>query len=267
METTLNLSSPTRPERHLLLACGVLLLLALCVPAMEQPAHAHAFADQRMAWGIPCALDVLSNLAFALAGAWGWVAVWRSPRLPMQRTERTCAALFFVGLLVTAAGSAWYHLSPDDVGLAVDRAAMSVAFAGLLGLLAAGRIGNRSGGLLALGVLVLAPVAVLAWLRTGNIVPWAVVQFGGMALVLLVVAITRPLPGALPVRWGLVLGAYALAKVFELGDHAIFEASGELFSGHTLKHVIAAFAAWPVIVALAAPGRPQNPRVPAARAA
>lgn len=263
----MNLCSPTRPERHLLLACGVLLLLALCVPAMEQPAHAHAFADQRTGWGIPCALDVLSNLAFALAGAWGLVAVWRSPRLPMQGTERVCAALFFAGLLVTAAGSAWYHLAPDDVGLAIDRAAMSVAFAGLLGLLAAGRIGNRAGRVLAPCVLALALAAVLAWLQTGNIVPWAVVQFGGMALVLLVPAIKRPLPGALPVRWGLVLAAYALAKLFELGDHAVFEASGELFSGHTLKHVVAAFAACPVIAALAAPSRPQNPRVPLARAA
>jgi hypothetical protein len=144
---------------------------------------------------------------------------------------------------------------------------MSVAFAGLLGLLAAGRVGSRAGGFLGGAVLVLAPLAVLAWLRTGNVVPWAVVQFGGIALVLLVLAATRPLPGAWTVRWSLVLAAYALAKAFELGDHAVFHATGELLSGHTLKHVAAAFAAWPVIGALAPRGRPQNPRVPVARAA
>lgn len=258
---------PTRPEWHLLLACTALLLLALLAPTMAQPGHLHAFADRRTLLGVPCALDVLSNLAFALFGVWGLDALRRSPRLPMQGTERGCAALFFLGLLVTAAGSAWYHAAPDDLGLAIDRAAMSVAFAGLLGLLAAGRISNRAGTLLAAGVLVLAPVAVLAWLRTGNIVPWAAVQFGGMALALLVLATTRPRAGALPVRWGLVLAAYALAKAFELGDHTVHQASGELLSGHTLKHVVAAFAAWPVIAALAVRRRPQNPRVPVARAA
>ncbi|HYE38310.1 MAG TPA: hypothetical protein VEB23_00160 [Ramlibacter sp.] len=259
--------SPSRAEWLLLLACAALLLLALLAPPMAQPGHLHDFADRRAWLGLPCALDVLSNLLFAGFGAWGLAALRRSPRLPMQGTERACAALFFAGLLVTAAGSAWYHYALDDIGLALDRAAMSMAFAGLLGLLAAGRVGHRAGRTLAVALLVLAPLAVFAWLRTGNIVPWAVVQFGGMALVLLLLATTRSLPGALPVRWGFVLAAYALAKVFELGDHAVFGATGELLSGHTLKHGIAAFAAWPVIAALAAHGRPQNPRVPVARAA
>ncbi|HZN46068.1 MAG TPA: hypothetical protein VFB71_00470, partial [Ramlibacter sp.] len=69
------------------------------------------------------------------------------------------------------------------------------------------------------------------------------------------------------VRWILVLAAYAVAKLFEVGDHVVYEGSGQLFSGHTLKHVVAAFAAWPVIAALAAHGRRQNGRHTAVRAA
>nr|WP_249146331.1 hypothetical protein [Bradyrhizobium diazoefficiens] len=43
---------------------------------------------------------------------------------------------------------------------------------------------------------------------------------------------------------------YVLAKLFELGDVTVFEATGHLVSGHTLKHLTTALAAWPVIRAL-----------------
>lgn len=46
------------------------------------------------------------------------------------------------------------------------------------------------------------------------------------------------------------MAIYAVAKAFELADHTLFEASGQLISGHSLKHMVAALAAWPVISAL-----------------
>lgn len=254
-------------ERLLLLACTALLSLAVALPPMAQPAHLHDFADQRLLWGIPCAFDVLSNLPFAIAGVLGLLALRRLPADGVPPPQRAAAALFFAGLLVTAAGSAWYHLSPDDPGLAIDRAAMAVAFAGLLGLLAATRVSDRAGWGLSCALLVLGPASAWTWYASGNVVPWAVVQFGGIALVLLVLAVTRPLPGALHVRWAMVLLAYGAAKLLEVNDLPVFEASGELLSGHTLKHVVAAFAAWPVIAAVAARRQRQNGLPTAARIA
>ncbi|MBK6005843.1 hypothetical protein JJB11_07020 [Ramlibacter ginsenosidimutans] len=243
---------------HLVLACAALVALALLAPAVAQPPDAHAFADQRALFGIPHALDVLSNLPFAAAGAWGLVLLHRARLSQLHPTQRGCAQVFFIGLLVTAAGSSWYHLAPDDIGLAIDRGSMSVAFAGLLGLVAAGRVSDRAGRALCVGLLLAAPASVLFWLRTGNVLPWAVVQFGGIALVLLVLATGSQRLATLPVRWSLVLLAYAIAKLFEVNDHAVLAASGELLSGHTLKHVAAALAAAPVIVALLPLRRRQN---------
>jgi hypothetical protein len=60
-------------------------------------------------------------------------------------------------------------------------------------------------------------------------------------------ALTRPRPGALGVPLGAVIFFYVLAKLFELGDVTVFEATGHFVSGHTLKHLAAALAAWPVI--------------------
>ncbi|HEY0823607.1 MAG TPA: hypothetical protein VGD76_07450 [Ramlibacter sp.] len=258
--------APTRTEASLLIALGLLFALAVFGPALAQPPHAHDFADTRSLWGIPHALDVLSNLPFAIGGWLGLSALRRAPAGSVPAAERRCAQLFFGGLLVTAAGSAWYHWAPDDLGLAVDRIAMGVAFAGLLGLVAATGVSGRAGLGLAGALLLLAPAAVLAWLFTGNVLPWAFVQFGGIALVVL--ALTLPARGdGLQVRWSLVLLAYAVAKLFEAQDHGIYEASAQLLSGHTLKHVTAAFAAWPVISAVAARVQRQNGPDPVVHAA
>ncbi|HSW19139.1 MAG TPA: hypothetical protein VLJ86_18110 [Ramlibacter sp.] len=257
--------SLTKTETLLLLACAALLGLALWGPALAQPPHAHDFADQRVLWGIPKALDVLSNLPFAIVGVWGLAVLRQAPPPTMSAVHRAIARLAFIGLLATAVGSGWYHHAPDDVGLAIDRATMGLAFAGVLGLVMAERVSDRAGAALACAVLVLAPAGALACLLTGNVLPWAVAQFGGIALLLLALAMRAVRPGSQPVQWLLVLLAYALAKLFEANDHAIYEASGQLLSGHTLKHVAAAFAGLPLIAALSPAPRRHNAWKSAAR--
>ncbi len=240
-----------KAETMLALACLGLLALALFGPAVVQPAHYHEFADQRTLWGIPFAMDVLSNAAFALAGAAGGWSLIMLPSRSLSNVQRAMAALFFTGLVLTAAASSWYHWQPDDAGLAVDRCGMAVAFAGLLGLAAAGRVSERGGAALGLAVLVLGPISVQAWSETGNVLPWATLQFGGMGLVLWL-AMLRPRHAALGIRWSLVILAYGAAKLLELNDQVVHEATGQLVSGHTLKHVAAALAACPVIAAIRA---------------
>ncbi len=239
----------SRAETVLLAGLAILFVLALAGPAVHQPGSYHHFADQRALWQLPTALDVLSNLPFAFAGIIGWIVLWRMPSRALGNVERAMVALFFTGLLLTAFASAWYHLAPDDPGLAVDRCGMAVAFAGLLGLAAAGRISGRAGAWLGLAVLLLGPLAARSALHTGNVLPWAVLQFGGMALIVMLVP-RHSRHAALPVRWGLVMLAYAVAKLLELSDREVFELTAQWVSGHTLKHVIAAFAAAPVIYAL-----------------
>lgn len=234
-------------ERTLIASCLALVLLALLGPAIAQPYDHHHFADRRTLWGIPCAWDVLSNLPFALLGlvGLGWIVARPTP----DRTQRACAALFFGGLVVTAACSAWYHLRPEDAGLVIDRLGMVFAFAGLLGLAVADRISGRAGLALTATVLVLGPLSVQAWAASGNVLAWCVLQFGGMAL-LLWLATLRPVVGALGLRLGAILLIYSAAKALELADHAVFDLTGQFVSGHTLKHIVASLAALPVIAAL-----------------
>lgn len=240
----------SRPEIALFVVVAGLAASALLGPAVAQPVGYHAFADAGTRWGVPFAMVVLSNLAFAIVGLIGLCVLIPVARR-LHNMERAMAALFFAGLVLTAGASGWYHLQPDDAGLVVDRIGMAIAFAGLLGLGAAGRVSDRSGAALGLGTLLLAPLAVAHWASSGNVLPWVVLQFGGLLIVALycVLPFTR---ASLDVRWAWVIAAYALAKVFEMNDHEFFELTGHAVSGHTMKHVMAALAGWPVVAALRA---------------
>ncbi len=254
-------------EHCLLTALLALLAIGIFGPLVAQPLHQHDFADQRVWGAIPFAMDVLSNLPFALWGAFGLGCVASLVRQKcllgrlagkgLNGIELGLAALFFAGLLATTAASSWYHWLPNNSGLAVDRLGMAIAFAGLLGLAAAGRISKRAGLGLAVTVLVLGALSVRVWAVDGNILPWALVQFGGMAMVVWF-ACLKALPGALPVRWGVVILIYALAKLLELGDHQIYDLTSHLVSGHSLKHMVASFAAWSVLAALSVWVKPRS---------
>jgi predicted membrane channel-forming protein YqfA (hemolysin III family) len=236
-------------EARLLLAFAGALLLSIFGPSVAQHAHYHAFADQRAFWGVPFASDVLSNVPFALGGLWGLLAMRAQPQVAKPGVQRAMASVFFVGLVLTALCSTVYHLQPNNAGLALDRLGMVVAFAGLLGLAVAERVSPR-GAWVTTGLVSLAgPLSVAVWFHTGNLLPWSVLQVGGMVLVL-ALAFLKPVPGAWRVRLGVVIGVYAVAKLLELGDHMVFELSSGWVSGHSLKHAVAALAAWPVIRAV-----------------
>ncbi|MDR6888646.1 MULTISPECIES: hypothetical protein [Variovorax] len=256
----------SRRERGLLFAFALLALIALFGPALPAAdvAIASVFADDRVWHGLPNAMDVLSNLPFLLIGCWGLYRLNRIDRAHQQALAQfplappasdppdntlDCAWLFFAGLIATAAGSAFYHLLPEAPRLAADRAGMAVAFAGLIGMAVCERVSQRAGWPAAWFVLTAGLLAAELVQETGNVLPWALVQFGGMALVL-TLALATPMRCAVGLKLGWVILFYAVAKAFELADHQVYEASGHLISGHSLKHLVAALAGLPVLAAL-----------------
>jgi hypothetical protein len=241
--------SLSKRERPLLWLFAVLLLAAILGPVVQDPGFGGApFADQH-AWGLlPNAMDVLSNLPFAVFGFWG---LWRL-RQARDRSPGAAfdgAGMFFAGLILTALGSAWYHLQPDGPRLVADRVGMTVAFAGLIGLAIRERVSVRASSPAAWFTMAAGLLAAFIGHQTGNVLPWALVQFGGMALVVML-AFVQPLDGTAGVKLGWMIFFYALAKVFELTDYPVFDALGHLISGHSLKHLMASLAALPVLHAL-----------------
>jgi len=267
MSASIPLRAPRRlSRREAWLAGGavLLLLLGILAPAFAEPGAGNPpLSDFRSLLGLPNAVDVLSNLPFLIVGFLGLRRLHRLERrhehpghLPgyahdeLPGSALDSAWLFFAGLVLVSAASAFYHLQPDDVlRLAGDRAAMVVAFAGVMGLAVSERVSPRFGFPAACVTFAAGLLAVGVFHETGNVTPWAVVQFGGMALVLWMATLRPVRTGMRPLnlKLGWIIAAYAVAKVLEVADAPIYEWTQHLVSGHSLKHVAAALAALPVL--------------------
>jgi hypothetical protein len=68
-------------------------------------AHGHPFIDARVLWGVPNALDVLSNLAFVPLGAAGLWVLHRAPACTAQHANPPQSFLSACYLLASALAS------------------------------------------------------------------------------------------------------------------------------------------------------------------
>ena len=218
---------------------------AFLLPAVPQPHEYHDFADQRDALGIENFFDVVSNGAFLLAGLAGLIVVFSGRACFEFPAERWPYAVFFLGILLTAAGSAWYHLSPDNESLVWDRLPMTIAFMGLVSSQVVDRISARAGLALLAPMLLVGIASVVYWIATermgaGNVLPYALLQ-GYAVVVLLIMAILHRSRYTRANDLYFIFGWYVLAKLLEYLDAQVL-AHSHLVSGHTLKHVAAAVA-------------------------
>jgi hypothetical protein len=208
---------------------AVLLLTALYMavaPPILQDEGYHRFVDCRRVFGIPNFWNVVSNLPFAMVGILG-----------LLNLRGISARVIFSGMLLTCFGSAYYHLAPSDARLAYDRLPMTLVFMSLLAHVIAEGWDRRSEARL-LVLLAAAGIASALWWRiTGDLRPYAIVQFGPLFVLL------PRLPSVQNGRFlAAALGCYALAKMAEYYDAAIYSALA--LSGHAWKHVLAGLASY-----------------------
>ena len=231
----------------LLALCALLApwLAAWVLPSFAQPQSFHSYADQRAWLGLPHAADVLSNLPFLAVGALGLHFVlhgWRTNNRDAFSDQRAAwpYALLFVGVVLTALGSAWYHAQPNDSTLVWDRLPMALGFAGLV----AGTLTDREPRWIWQWLFAFAVVGagtVLYWHVRENLAPYLVMQVGFIAAALIATAF-------IPSRYShanrvyAAAGLYAVAAIFERLDHQVYALLGGWISGHTLKHFAACAA-------------------------
>lgn len=231
----------------LLLLVALLVALAVLAP-IAQPQHYHRLADTRAlavgAFVLPNAADVLTSLPFTLVGGVGLLLCRGA-----SSAQRTALAIFFAGLVLTGAGSAWYHLAPTDASLMWDRLPMSVAFAGAVGAVAAERLGAASGARWLAGWLLLGLASIAVWRHAGDLRLYGLAQYGGFALLLLWTRLPA-VRGALRLPWSVLLAAYGVAKGFEVSDCELWVLTDGLLAGHAVKHVVTALGVVPLLWAL-----------------
>lgn len=234
-----------------LLALGGLLIFVDRIP--QWPEY-HDFADDRVFLGIPNAHNMISNIGFLIVGAWGSLFVLRRSGKTITGQLNTAYLVFFVGVFLTALGSAYYHYQPDNQTLVWDRLPMTMMFMGFFVAVTGELISPRTAKSLLLPLLAVGVASVLWWAWTesigaGDLRFYGLVQFLPFVLIPLML-IMYPVPRHF-VFFMVVLGLlYSLAKLCELFDHQIYQALGGVVGGHALKHLSGAAASACVLIML-----------------
>lgn len=238
--TTVGLSRHFPPSAIFLL-CAIAMLFH---GPIAQITDYHHFADRRYWWGLPNAADVLSNLGFLIVGIVGLQQIWRGRHHAALQTSRSGYVLFFASLVLTAIGSSWYHLAPDNARLVFDRLPIALACGGLLAAVWQETAGQVRGLTVAMAMFAIAGVA---WWRftdlhgVGDLRPYLLLQALPLVLIPLLQYQSRR-PRAERMAFAVAIWLYVLAKICEVNDHAMFDVFA-FISGHTLKHLLASLAA------------------------
>ncbi len=226
-----------------LVSVAAIVAVFLFVAPVPQDLAYHNFSDTRMLFGIDNFWNVSSNLPFLLVGVAGLYYIHRHRDAVCVSGLETAYRVFFIGILLTAFGSGYYHLAPGNDALVWDRLPMTIGFAGLFSIIVGEFVSVRTARRLLLPLLVvgLASVEYWAWTEArgaGDLRPYALVQFLPMLLIPVILLSYRPVTGTARYFWWM-FAFYFAAKLFEQFDAAIF-AVGHLISGHSLKHIAAA---------------------------
>jgi hypothetical protein len=207
----------------------------LLLPPIPQDQSYHQFADQRTIFGIPNFWNVVSNIPFLAVGAAG-----------LRRFHDDAATVvFFLGVFLTGIGSSYYHWDPNDSTLFWDRLPMTLSLTAIFALAVEERVSARVGAILLWPSLAIGLFSLLLWRRSNDLRLYFWVQFfPGLAVLLLSLLCPPKYTGTY--YWISAAALYALAKVFEFSDGAVYSA-GYFLSGHTLKHLAAAAACYAIL--------------------
>jgi hypothetical protein len=230
------------------LALGSLAAVCFVRPLPQLPGY-HDFADQRSLLGIPHFMDVASNLPFLVVGCYGLYNCLSRKDLWFPAPEARLPWTILAGaVFLTGCGSAFYHWAPSDATLFWDRLPMAIGFSAFLGIMTLERVDRRIGRALWIPILLAGTGSLLYWRSCGDLRFYYLLQAWAVLLVPVLLALFgAPSTETGPLVAG--IGCYALSKLFELLDAALFSLT-RVVSGHTLKHLAAAAGSWYLFVHL-----------------
>lgn len=238
------------------LLVAVLAAVTGLLPSIPQPPAYHDFADRSTCFGLPHCCDTASNALFVLAGLAGLFFLHGTAgrHAFIDRRERLPYTLFFFATLLVGLASGYYHLAPGNERLVWDRLAISLAFMSWFSALLCERISLTAGRHLLLWLAAAGAGSACYWgwseaAGRGDLRAYGLMQILPLLLTPLLLRLYPP-------RYSgdkdivVMLGLYLLALLFDVTDRPVFDLSGGLVSGHSVKHVIAALAAFWVVLRL-----------------
>ncbi|MGZ8161044.1 MAG: ceramidase domain-containing protein [Methylobacter sp.] len=236
---------PTDNRLKIILAIIVAAIIAiLYIDPLAQPPDYHNFADQRRILNIANFFNVLSNVPFVVIGIIGMRLIALRQATGGLAELQAMYLTFFAGVFLTGFGSAYYHSQPSNQTLLWDRLPMTIAFMALFSAIIGEYISTRLALKLFVPLLIAGIASVVYWYATelnghGDLRAYVLVQFLPVLLIPLILWLFDSKLNNGKYIWG-VIGAYGLSKLMELWDARLYTIFG-LLSGHSLKHLVAAF--------------------------
>jgi len=231
----------------LVLICLAAFAAMFFVKPIPQDEAYHNFADQREILGIPNFWNVISNIPLFLVGLIGTIVGIKKKWVGFDTPAYGAYLLFFIGVGFIGLGSAYYHLNTNTSTLFWDRLPMALSFMAFFSVIITEHVDEKLGRIMLWPLIVLGFGSVLYWhwseqSGSGDLRPYALVQFLPIVLIPFIV-VTCQSRYTRSKNLYVVLLAYLAAKLAEHFDSFLC-AFGGILSGHSLKHFLAALAAY-----------------------
>jgi len=214
---------------------------------IAQDVNYHNFIDSRTIFNIPNFNNVISNVGFILLSCIGFF------KLTISNKKSNLLYFLLGGILLTGIGSAYYHWNPNNTTLVFDRLPMVLVFMTFFTFVIVNYINQINYKIYFTLLLGTGILSVLYWsysesIGMGDLRPYILVQFLPLLLIPIILLLFKQNNNnnnnnntyyIIP-----VLAFYILAKLTEHFDELIYTTSSKIISGHSIKHYLAAIAAY-----------------------
>lgn len=227
-----------------ILSCIAIIAIAIVfsMNPIAQNIDYHNFIDSRSNFNIPNFNNVLSNTGFILIACFGFTKT--------VFTNNKSNLLYFLlgGIFLTGIGSGYYHWNPNNTTLVFDRLPMVIVFMTFFTFIITNYITNKNHNIYFTLLLGIGILSVLYWsytesIGTGDLRLYILVQFLPILLIPIILLLFKKKNNNIHYIFP-VLAFYILAKLTEHFDKSIYTISNEVISGHSIKHLLAAIAAY-----------------------
>lgn len=238
LNINLSISWPINWRDSLIASLVIISFVSLFfVEPISQDLAYHMFSDSRTMLGVSNFFDVVSNLPFLFVGLLGLFCIYQNWGV----SSSWGWFILFISIFLVALGSSYYHLSPENKTLTWDRLPMAIGFMALFVIVLTDYVNHKLEKWLLIPMCLVGIISVVYWHMIDDLRIYAWVQFVSMALLLIIISVYKP--SHLQTKYLIYAFVfYTLSKLAEHFDKQIYELMGQIVSGHTIKHLLAAIA-------------------------
>lgn len=229
----------------LALLCVITLL---CLGPIPQDQYYHHFADHRTLWNIPNFLNVITNLPFTLIGYFGLKGI---RNIKVNELKHFFFTLF-IGFILVALGSGYYHWLPKNSTLVYDRIPITIILMSFFAFIIYSFIDKQIGYRALMILNIVGVVSVIYWIVTeklgkGDLRWYGFVQFFPIIAIPLILILYSP---KVEFRKQIlfIFLFFGTAKICEKFDKEIYDLLDKVISGHSLKHLFMVAAGYEIVV-------------------